>query len=445
MGKLRRGALALVVATCIGGAADPASAQGPPEPRDGWIQQALGLQHELASDVGWTNAPWVGTHNSFNSIDQTGVALSSNDSNQKIDLEAQLDAGIRSLELDVHRFPDVPNASGPIRVCHGRGADQAHFGCTIEKELAPTLAEIAGWLDQSEHTNEVLLLYLEDHMGDAAGYNAAAAIVNAQLGDRLYAPSGETCSEVPADLSRDDILATGAQALIVSDCGPGAGWAQVAFNWNSHVESRPVDYEGYPGCGPDYDRKTYDSRVVRYYEDSTALTNVVGPPTGVATPDDGIDPATAAAMAQCGVDLIGLDQVSGVDDPRLEALAWSWQVNRPRTGAHGERSRCVVQRGGVAVANRLGGGERSAWFDQRCRRLHRPACLGADGWTIPGKRLSRRRAKKACARRDLVLGTPRTGFEAQVLDEALAAADTRQAWLGQRRTRSGAWKQLDQR
>jgi hypothetical protein len=434
----------VVVLTALCALALPASSSaGIPEPEQGWAQRALGIQYEVASDVGWKDMPWVGSHNSFNSVGQTGVALSSNDANQQITLVAQLDAGLRSLELDVHRFPDVPG--GTLRVCHGRGADQAHLGCTTEKDLATTLAELAAWLDQPDNSEEVLLLYLEDHMGDAAGYNAAAEIVTAQLGNRLYTPPAGGCSEVPAALTRDDIRDAGRQVIIVSDCGPeGASeWHAVAHNWNSHVESRPVDYEDYPSCGPDYDIPTYQSKFVRYYEDSTALTNVVGPPTGVATADDGITPPTAAAMARCGVDLIGLDQVTGPADPRLEGLVWSWQVNRPRPTAKGERD-CAVQRRGVAVDPALafpGSAEpttRSAWFDQLCEREHAAACRDAAGeWTIVPKRVTRKAARRACEAEGDVLGTPRTGYQAQRLDEALAESGARQAWLGAKRKPSG--------
>jgi hypothetical protein len=414
-----------------------ASHAAPPEPEEGWAQRALEIQYDVASDVGWTDMPWVGTHNSFNSTDQVGFTLSANDANQQIRNVEQLEAGVRSLELDVHKTID-----GQIRVCHGRGADQLHFGCTTEKLLGPTLDEIADWLAEPDHADVVLLLYLEDHMEDAAGYNEAAATVTAELGPMLYTPPAGGCSEVPAALTREDIQAAGKQAIIVSDCGPegASGWHAVAHNWNSHVESRPVDYQDYPACGPDYTTSDYETKFVRYYEDSTALTNVVGPPTGIATADDGITPPTAAAMARCGVDLIGLDQVTGPADPRFEALVWSWQVNRPRPGRKGERD-CAVQRRDVEIdpAFAFPGSDppptRAAWFDHRCDRLHPAACRDEAGaWAILSQRTTQRKARRACKAEGTALGTPRTGYEAQKLDEALAESSERQAWLGARRS-----------
>jgi hypothetical protein len=435
-----------VVATALCALALPAySSARVPDPEQGWAQRALDIQYDLAGDVGWTDMPWVGTHNSFNSTDQVGFTLSANDANQQIRNVEQLDAGIRSLELDVHKTID-----GSIRVCHGRGADQLHFGCTTEKLLGPTLDEIADWLAEPDHSDVVLLLYLEDHMENAAGYNAAAATVTAELGPMLYSPPAGGCSEVPATLTREQIQAAGKQVLIVSDCGPegASGWHAVAHNWNSHVESRPVDYEDFPDCGPDYEFSDYETKFVRYFEDSTALTNVVGPPTGIATADDGITPPTAAAMARCGVDLIGLDQVTGPADPRFEALVWSWQVNRPRPGMKGERD-CAVQRRDVEVDPSLAfpgsavPATRAAWFDHRCARLHAAACRDSAGaWTILPERMTRGAARRACEADGDMLGTPRTGFQAQALDAALAVTETRQAWLGARRT-PGGWTAQD--
>ena len=53
-------------------------------------------------------------------------------------------------------------------------------------------------------------------------------------------------------------------------------------------------------------------------------------------------------------------------------------------------------------------------------------------------------AKGACGERDTSFGVPRTGFEAQLLRQAMGRAEVRGVWLGQRR-KSGAWTPLDQR
>src|SRR5687768_14718068 len=51
-----------------------------------WTHRALAFQHALGHGAPLRNAPWVGTHNSFNSIAEMGPALSVMDSNQQLSL-----------------------------------------------------------------------------------------------------------------------------------------------------------------------------------------------------------------------------------------------------------------------------------------------------------------------------------------------------------------------
>src|SRR4051794_31138425 len=187
-----------------------------------WTHRALSFQYALAADVPLRDAPWVGTHNSFNSIAEMGNTLSDTDANQQLSLPDQLAIDVRSIELDVHSF------AGRQVVCHARGADQGHAGCSIEKDFATVLGELGGWL--RAHRDQVLLLYLEDHLDGPAEHDAAAATLRDQLGSAVFAPSGSSCTKLPLSLSRNDVLRAGAQVIIVSDCGEGAGWPAQAFD-----------------------------------------------------------------------------------------------------------------------------------------------------------------------------------------------------------------------
>src|SRR3954451_23330382 len=256
-----------------------------------WTHRALAFQYALGDDVPLRGAPWVGTHNSFNSIAEMGNTLSDTDANQQLSIPDQLAIDVRSIELDVHSF------AGRQVVCHARGGDQAHAGCTLERQFASVLAELGGWL--RAHPDQVILLYLEDTLDTAADHDAAAATLRAQLGSLVFAPSGGGCQKLPLSTTRDDVRSAGAQVIVVSACGQGAGWPTQVFDWSDHVESRPVGYRDFPDCGPDYPRATYDAQLVRYYEDSTWLTEGASY-VGQASVDDGISPQTAAAMMRCG-------------------------------------------------------------------------------------------------------------------------------------------------
>jgi hypothetical protein len=399
---LRRLALLTILAALAGAA--PAHAGDPGD----WVAPALADQYELGSTLPLRDAPWIGTHNSFNSPAEMGPALSAQDSNQRIRLVDQLDAGIRSLELDVHWFPSVTAGGFAPVVCHATGE---HAGCTIEKPLAVVLDDIAGWL--REHPDQVLLLYLEDHLDSPAGYDAAAAVVDQKLGGVLYRPRGGGCVPLPLDDTRAAVRAAGAQVIVVSDCGQGAAWPAVAFDWSdTHEEERPRGYEDFPGCGPDFTRAQYDATLIRYFEDSTRLTNTAAT-TGAASRDDGITVETAGAMARCGVDLLGLDQVER-DDPRFAALVWSWAPGQPA------RRGCAAQFDG-------------RWYALRCTRRLRPACLTADGrWRVPSRVVRFRDAAAQCRRRAAVFAVPRTGYETQQLRVAMERVGARRAWLAHR-------------
>jgi hypothetical protein len=131
-------------------------------------------------------------------------------------------------------------------------------------------------------------------------------------------------------------------------------------------------------------------------------------------------------MARCGVDLLGLDQLTA-GDPRLDALVWSWAPGEPAGGD------CAVQRADAR------------WEARACRERHRPACRTADGsWRLTPRAEQRSNAARACASVSAVLAAPRTGYEGQVLRVAIEAAGAGEAWLGL--TRSGdSWLASDAR
>lgn len=411
----RRVRLCIAVAALCA-VAVPASASAEP-----WAQSALGLQFELASDVPLRNAPWVGTHNSFNSVAEMGPALSPLDSNQKLPIADQLRLGIRSLELDVHWFPSARAGGFAPVVCHATGE---HAGCSVEKTLGEVLSEINGWV--RENPDQVLLLYLEDHLDGEEGHDAAAAVLEQELGSAIHRPpAGGGCAPTPLDLTRNQVRSTGAQAVIVSSCGEGTAWPAQVWDFSRHEETRPRGFRDFPDCGPDFDRDTYDNEMVRYFEDSTQIT-AGGSVVGASTRDDGITPATAAAMARCGVDLLGLDQLT-LDDPRLDALVWSWAPGEPFSGD------CAVQRADAR------------WETRACTGRHQAACRAADGsWRLTPRAERRSNAASACARESAVFAAPRTGYEGQLLRVAMEAVGAREAWLGL--TRQGdSWRALDGR
>jgi hypothetical protein len=355
-----------------------------------------------------------------------GQTVSTYDPNQLLNLTDQLRLDVRSLELDVHWFagPQSGGIPGPV-VCHGRGSDQNHAGCSNERLLGPVLKEIANWMKRPANADQVLLLYFEDHLDEPVAYETAAQVVEDQLGGLLYRPpGGGGCTELPYELTRDEILATGARAIAVGGCGEGP-WQATVFSWSEHEEERPRGYTNFPVCGPDYTRAEYDSKLIRYFEDRTNLTNAFP-----AQRDDGLTPQTVASMTRCGVDLIGMDKLLA-DDGRLRAAVWSWAAKQPAG-----RSKCAIQRGAAKPSS-------ARWFTRPCGKRFRVACRKGGGWVIGGERRAFR-GGRACRRKGAVYSVPRTGFEAQRLRLAMRRAGVREVWIGYRRGTDG-WAAIDSR
>ena len=425
-GRTRRLALGASLALLLAAPSAAGAATSPEirDYRDSRVHEALGLQYELGSDVPFRDAPWVGTHNSFNSVAEMGPTLSAQDSNQKLRLRDQLRIDVRSLELDLHWFLSVEGGGFAPVVCH---ATEQHAGCTAEKPLTPVLEDIGDWLRRPANDDQVLLLYLEDHLDNEEGYDTAAGIVRDELGGLIYDPPASGCAQLPLGLTREDVRAADDQVVIVGNCGIGSEWPGVTFDWSSsHEEERPRDYADFPDCGPNFTRSDYESTLIRYFEDSTQLTGTAG------DPDDGITPPTAAAMARCGVDLLGLDQLEP-DDGRLKKLVWSWAPDQPKSG----RGACAIQR----LSDKRPFGR---WYARECDESRPVACRRGDRWLVPAKEVAQEEAAALCERRDAEHAVPRTGFEAQLLRLAMEKDGVHKAWLGYGRA-DGRWVAQDER
>ncbi len=355
-----------------------------------WLHRTLAYQYRLGSRLPLVNAPLIGTHNSFNTLTESPT-LSGTDANQRLSMRDQLRIDVRSLEIDVH------NIGGRPVVCHGRGADEQHAGCTNERPFADRLAEIRAWL--KAHPREVILLYLEDHLEGA--YDAGAEVLAEELGPELYRPPPGECAPMPLRLTRKAIRRAGKQVLAISGCGEGSAWAGLIFDdeARSRFEGGGDDFEPYPECD-------YSDHFQRFFEDSTALSAGVDT-IGGATPGPGLTPERTREMTRCGVDLFGFDQLQP-DDGRLAATVWSWARDEPSGRG------CAVQSG--------------RWRIVPCSRKRAFACRR------PGGRLTIRKQRAPWGRKPRGCGRvlPRSGYQAQRLRDAMRRAGVRSVWLRSR-------------
>jgi hypothetical protein len=374
-----------------------------------WVHRSAQFQYRLGNTLPLRDAQWLGTHNSFNAF-ANGETASHLDSNQQLTLAQQLDLDIRSIELDVHW---VRNS---VVVCHARGPEEQNAGCTTEPLLSEVLPEVKSWL--VAHPDQVVLLYLEDNLADAAGYAEAVAELDAGLGSLIFHPdaadtSDKGCVNLPLDASRNDVLAAGAQVVMVGNCR--SGWASDVFGWDDvHVESGSTPaYQAFPACDATYGPDVYATKMVRYYEDSTWLTSTVDGDSPSDRQASALTPAKVAAMTNCGVNLFGFDQLLPADG-RLEATIWSWGSDQPDAAA----GACAVQ------------GTDGRWSSESCRARHTVACRTAAGdWAITPAATTADGAAKACRKRGATFDLPRAGDDNARLRDAAGSAPV---WIAYR-------------
>lgn len=366
-----------------------------------WVHETAEFQRELGDPLPLTEAQWIGTHNSFNSLDD-GITLSHLDSNQQLSLTQQLDIDVRSLELDLHWIPrlDLLLKRG-VTVCHGQGQELGHLGCTTEPAFRTVLPRIAGWLSSPAHSEEIVLLYLEDKLKNPAAYASAVQTLDSVLrrpdgSSLIYRPdpaqrAANGCTPLPVDVSRDDVRASGARVVVVGSCAPG--WSSHVFDWGGvHVEGGSTSgFQPPPACDSTYGAGVYDTQMVRYHEDTTLVSALLDPTAPPANPE-ALTPQKVQSMTDCGVNLFGFDQLLP-EDGRIQGTLWSWAPDEPRAGA----GDCALQR---AADGR--------WVAAPCTDLHPAACLASGVWSVTAP-VAFSDAPAACAAIGSTFQLPRAG------------------------------------
>lgn len=373
---------------------------------ESWVHRALRLQEHLDRHEPIVNSLIPHTHNSANST-AYGPSLSTYDPNQRYSIGDQLRMDIRGIELDLHLV------GGDVVLCHGTtvpvGDLVVHVGCSIDMPLAAGLAEIRDFLARPDNADVVVLLYLENQLdADPTAHAAAVADLDRYLGEFAYRPSaaGGDCTDLPMELSRQDVLDAGAQVVMVGNCGP-AGWSQWVFErgdrWNE--SGYDGDYPAFPVCvGSRRVEQDYDAAFVRHWEDLTFVSAVA---EGAI---HHLHPATVRDMVRCGVDMIGFDRLTPFDG-RLEALVWSWAPDEPAA----DLTRSCAYRGEDGRFH----------TDTDCSTPRPVACRVGDGWAVaPAAAWSD--GDRACAAVGGEFSVPPTGWENERLGEIVAAAEV---WL----------------
>lgn len=391
-----------------------------------WAGQALALQRALGAPLALRDAEYLSTHNSFNATtNNLPPTLSGSDANQKYSIPDQLRLGVRGLELDVHWWFSAEGSAqsqgrAPV-LCHG---NVAHFGCTTERSLRAGLIEIRDWL--GEHPGEVIVIDLEDHLGEPIddallAHQTAAGVLESVLGPMLLKPAdlGRSCADgFPVEISTDAIRAAGKQVAIYTGCGAGSAWPELVWQRQRHTQSSISGLGDAAIAFPDqcvFTPQQYAENWTRFFEDHTLLGTATGAARKITAPE-------VVEMLRCGVNMPSLDMV-GPNDPRLPAFVWSWAPGEPDENAS---KRCARHRAD-------GRFEAAA-----CSAILPFACLALDGtWRIG---LPAGSATTSACPAGSQFAVPRSSEQNERLKAAKLAAGVGEVWLRYAADDDGAWR-----
>ncbi|HVT76297.1 MAG TPA: hypothetical protein VHD87_04645 [Acidimicrobiales bacterium] len=395
----------------------------------GWTHRALTLQRDIDDNVTLARATIPHTHNTFNSSVYSPT-LTNQDPNQIYSIRDQLTMDVRAIEMDLHWFPSpygkAKNFGQAVVLCHGTQVIGVDAGCSADRPFPDGLKELRQWLDEPQNADQVVLLYLENQLGSSKVAHATAAKeIRDGLGDLVARPpAGHRCAPLDTSTTPAQTRAAGHRVIIVGNCGPGAWGTWVhergpSSNWDESSSGAGDDYPGLKtDCPAERARTGAGHAVVRWYEDSTWLSAMVGGSSSQLTTRE------AGAMARCGVTLIGFDQLTP-EDPRLSAIVWSWAPNEP--AANGAGPACAASSADAR------------FHATDCAQPHAFACtLNPDTWRVTALEASQSNGPGACAREfpGSHYSLPANGWENALVR---AAAGTRTVWLNYARVADGRW------
>ena len=369
--------------------------------RNSWQYRALMLQSEIDKGVPLSEASILMTHNAYNSDHYANLG-SYVDPNQKHSLTEQLEMGVRLLELDTHWF------SSELTACHGT---DTHTGCSeFDGRTDERIAEVNSWLRQPANADQVLFIYIEDHMD--GHYAEMSKILDKYLGDKIYPTS--TCGETfPASLSKADILNSGKQVVMYG--GSGSCSSAAATSWSGYSFGHLFSTDNSvlsaaPDCSNNsFNPSVINSKLTRIYEDSTMLSGAFGNP-----PPD-ITASYMNTLTQCGMGVIGLDQLDH-NDARHASAIWSWNTNEPNNAGSGED--CAI----TYEPNRLA--------DVSCSSNYYFACLdSSNNWSISSTSGTWSEGENKCTTEGKTFAMPKNGYQNYLLSQAKSAAGVTRAWV----------------
>lgn len=386
-----------------------------------WVTQASSLQDDIEHSTPLNRMTLIATHNSYNSTAYQIPFIRSVDPNQTLSIPAQLDAGARSIELDIHWTRNYLFKQS-ILLCHGK---PDHTGCSVfDRPAKQGLKEIRYWL--ARHPDQMLILYLEQHLDGHE--EIMARQLKHYLGNYIYQPRGSysSCKALNGNLSRDTIIKSGKPLIILSE-----GCNQKAITWNSLVfagvkggvansliESHADLFHASTSIFPS---DPLHRGIWRIYEDRTHYSNW-------RHPTRKIDPSSIREMISNRINWIAMDMLQN-NDARLASRIWSWAPGFPHNPANQCAAYSKTAHGVIDLPCH------ASTFPFACRNIK------TDEIRITSTQGKAQRGTQHC--RQLGLSwryyLPQNALEMTTLASSIKTANYNYIWLNYNKNKSGKW------
>lgn len=383
----------------LSGMVATAAADSISEYNNSWAGRAMALQRLLDVHSPMSDNNIIGTHNTYNSETYRSCNFSVGcrylDPQQKHSIKDQLRMGARFIEIDVHWTTKMESLfSYPKRLlmCHGV--------CSInDKYFTEGLNEVKDWLNSTESNNQVIILYIEDHMDGR--HQDAYNQINSRFGNWIYRSGG--CQSIPTTLTKADVLAAGKKVVLWGDggCRSNNDWKNTAFT-------------GLGGIG-------------RIWEDRTTLGTIANVVEGGST--NHINSSDVRRFFKEGANIVNLDDMI-TNDGRLEAAVWSWGNNEPNNYGSGED--CAHMR------------TDGRWNDNQCSNYYRHACKNTSNgsWALSTFTGQWTQGQSACQAlgSQYQFAVPTNSKDNEALNAVRNNANAGNIWLNHDdRTSEGVW------
>jgi len=316
-----------------------------------WISDSLKFQRHLLKDERIYNTPMIDAHNAFQ-YTKAGIHLLQNQTYSPTDL---LYMGVRILSVDVHNYRDnmrMVHCERNMRaLCDLRGRYWANY-----------LEELKIWSDRNP--GEFIIVRIEDYSEkDLTNF---AYPIEAIFGRALVFNQADLNTYGGKMPSLQTIRNLGRRIAFFNQNDSDGGWtirqsshfypgwpSEYVKNFNPN-ECRHAGYDLFGAQG----ETQKNERWIGIAESNGKL---FGAPFSNAFFDGrkesgSVDVAAVKAAAKCGVTDIQMDWV---DNERMAAAIWSWDVGQPRN--FGSELNCVKQQNG-------------RWYTANCGESKRFAC-----------------------------------------------------------------------